>query len=202
MRKKIGIMGGTFDPIHVGHLILGETAYEQHQLDQVWFMPSGNPPHKRNRAGRAFDEQRVAMVNMAIAGNSHFALSLEDMQPDGYSYTYLLLERLIAKNPDTDFYFIIGGDSLFDFETWREPAKICQTATLLVAGRNQVSKQQFNDQMDYLARKYNGTFLPLDVPNLDISSNMLRQWTLEGKSIRYYVPDSVGEYIKEQQLYL
>lgn len=202
MRKKIGIMGGTFDPIHVGHLILGETAYEQHQLDQVWFMPSGNPPHKRNRAGRASDEQRVAMVNMAIAGNPHFALSMEDMQPDGYSYTYLLLERLIAKNPNTDFYFIIGGDSLFDFETWREPAKICQTATLLVAGRNQVQKQQFNDQMEYLARKYSGTFLPLDVPNLDISSNMLRQWTLEGKSIRYYVPDSVGEYIKEQQLYL
>ncbi len=201
MRKKIGIMGGTFDPIHVGHLVLAETAYEQYGLNQVWFMPSGNPPHKRNRAGRASDEQRVAMVNLAIEGNTHFALSLEDMQPERYSYTYLLLERLIKKNPDTDFYFIIGGDSLFDFDTWREPGKICQMAKLLVGGRNQVAKQQIEEQMQALMQRYGGEILLLDVPNLDISSNMLRQRTLEQKSIRYYVPDSVGSYIREQQLY-
>ena len=201
MKKKIGIMGGTFDPIHVGHLVLAETAYEQYGLDQVWFMPSGNPPHKRNRAGRATDEQRVVMVQRAIAGNDHFALSMEDMQPEGYSYTYLLLERLQAKNPDAEFYFIIGGDSLFDFDTWREPAKICQRAKLLVAGRNQVSKLQVEEQMQALAQRYGGEFLLLDVPNLDISSNMLRQRTMEQKSIRYYVPDSVGSYISEQHLY-
>lgn len=201
MKKKIGIMGGTFDPIHVGHLVLAETAYEQYGLDQVWFMPSGNPPHKRNRVGRATDEQRVAMVQRAIAGNDHFALSMEDMQPEGYSYTYLLLERLQAKNPDAEFYFIIGGDSLFDFDTWREPAKICQRAKLLVAGRNQVSKLQVEEQMQALAQRYGGEFLLLDVPNLDISSNMLRQRTMEQKSIRYYVPDSVGSYISEQHLY-
>lgn len=201
MRKKIGIMGGTFDPIHVGHLILAETAYEQYGLHQVWFMPSGNPPHKRNRAGRASDEQRIAMVNLAIEGNPHFALSLEDMQPDGYSYTYLLLERLLAKNQDADFYFIIGGDSLFDFDTWREPSKICKMAKLLVAGRDQVSKQKIEEQMYVLTQRYGGTFLPLDVPNLDISSNMLRQRTKEEKSIRYYVPDSVDSYIKEEKLY-
>lgn len=201
MKKKIGIMGGTFDPIHVGHLVLAETAYEQYGLDLVWFMPSGNPPHKRNRAGRATDEQRVAMVQRAIAGNDHFALSMEDMQPEGYSYTYLLLERLQTKNPDAEFYFIIGGDSLFDFDTWREPAKICQRAKLLVAGRNQVSKLQVEEQMQALAQRYGGEFLLLDVPNLDISSNMLRQRTMEQKSIRYYVPDSVGSYISEQHLY-
>ena len=201
MRKRIGIMGGTFDPIHVGHLILAQTAYEQYQLDAVWFMPSGNPPHKKNRAGRASDEQRVAMVEMAIANNEHFVLSREDMQPEGYSYTCLLLERLNAKNPDTDFYFIIGGDSLFDFETWREPEKICQKAKLLVAGRNQVGQQKIIEQMKYLSDKYNGTFLPLEVPNLDISSNMLRKNVMEQKSIRYYVPDAIEHYIKEQNLY-
>ena len=201
MRKKIGIMGGTFDPIHVGHLVLAETAYEQYGLDQIWFMPSGNPPHKRNRAGRASDEQRVAMVNLAIEGNPHFALSLEDMQPDGYSYTYLLLERLLQKNPDTEFYFIIGGDSLFDFDTWKEPGRICQTAKLLVAGRNQATKQQVEEQMQALMKRYGGEFLLLDVPNLDISSNMLRGRTAEQKSIRYYVPDAVDSYIKEQKLY-
>ena len=201
MKKKIGIMGGTFDPIHVGHLVLAETAYEQYGLDKVWFMPSGNPPHKRNRAGRATDEQRISMAELAIEGNDHFALSTEDMQPEGYSYTYLLLERLQAKNPDTEFYFIIGGDSLFDFDTWKEPAKICKNAKLLVAGRNQVAKEQVEEQMQALSKRYSGEFLLLDVPNLDISSNMLRTRTKEQKSIRYYVPDAVGSYIKEQQLY-
>ena len=87
-RKRIGIMGGTFDPIHMGHLILGEKAYEQFSLDQVLFMPAGNPPHKRNRAGRASDEQRVEMVRRAINGNPHFALSLIEMNEEGYTYTY------------------------------------------------------------------------------------------------------------------
>ena len=93
-RKKIGIMGGTFDPIHVGHLILGEKAYEQLHLDKVWFMPSGNPPHKQNRDGRASDEQRVEMVKKAISGNPHFELSLIEMNEEGYtsvSYTHLTL---------------------------------------------------------------------------------------------------------------
>ena len=93
-RKRIGIMGGTFDPIHMGHLILGEKAYEQFSLDQVLFMPAGNPPHKRNRAGRASDEQRVEMARRAINGNPHFALSLIEMNEEGYTYTYRTLENL------------------------------------------------------------------------------------------------------------
>ena len=87
-------MGGTFDPIHIGHLILGETAYEQFDLDQVLFMPAGNPPHKRNRLHRATDEQRSEMVRRAIASNPHFSLSLEEMNEDGFTYTYRTLERL------------------------------------------------------------------------------------------------------------
>ena len=94
MKKRIGIMGGTFDPIHIGHLILAEKAYEELALDEVWFMPSGNPPHKQNREGRASDQQRVEMVRKSIADNSHFRLSTEEMHPDGYTYTYETLERL------------------------------------------------------------------------------------------------------------
>ena len=110
-RKKIGIMGGTFDPIHMGHLILGEQSYEQFQLDKVLFMPSGNPPHKRDRAGRASDNQRVDMVRLAIEDNPHFELSLAEMHETGYTYTYRTLEELKEYNPDTDYYFIIGADS-------------------------------------------------------------------------------------------
>lgn len=201
MKKKIGIMGGTFDPIHIGHLILGETAYEQFHLDQILFMPSGNPPHKQNREGRASDEQRVEMVRRAIEGNSHFILSLEEMNTEGYSYTYLMLERLKKLNPDTEYYFIIGADSLFDFDGWKEPGRICKASHLLVAGRNHVAEDLLKKQMDYLEKKYGGCFSILDVPNLDISSKMLREWLGAGKDIRYYVADSVYRYITEEKIY-
>lgn len=142
-RKKIGIMGGTFDPIHVGHLILGEKAYEQLGLDKILFMPAGNPPHKRNRKGRASDEQRVEMVNLAIQGNPHFELSLIEMNAEGFTYTYCTLETLKKQNPDTDYYFIIGADSLYNFATWMEPARICQACTIVVATRDHVPVNHF-----------------------------------------------------------
>lgn len=201
MRKKIGIMGGTFDPIHIGHLILGEKAYEQLQLDKVWFMPSGNPPHKKNRAGRASDDQRVEMVRRAISPNPHFELSLTEMHENGYTYTYHTLETLKEKNKDTDYYFIIGADSLFNFETWMEPGRICQACTLVVAVRNHTSIEKLSREMLRLSEKYRGSFLKLDTTNMDISSEMLRQWIREDKSIRYYVPDSVISYIEKQQIY-
>ncbi|MCI6431435.1 MAG: nicotinate-nucleotide adenylyltransferase [Oliverpabstia sp.] len=201
MKRKIGIMGGTFDPIHIGHLILGEKAYQQFGLEKIMFMPSGNPPHKQHREGRATDEQRVEMVRRAIEDNPHFALSLEEMNADGYSYTYRTLERLKGQNPGVEYYFIIGADSLFDFDGWKEPGRICQAAKLLVAGRNHVEKPRLISQMKYLGEKYNGEFFLLDIPNLDISSKMLRKWISESESILYYVPDSVYTYIKEQKIY-
>ena len=110
--RKIGIMGGTFDPIHIGHLILGEAAYEQFGLDEVWFLPAGNPPHKRNRAGQAKDAQRVEMVRRAIASNPHFVLCTKEMKDEGYTYSYRTLEAMRKEHPGTEFYFIIGADSL------------------------------------------------------------------------------------------
>ena len=92
--RKIGIMGGTFDPIHIGHLILGEAAYEQFGLDEVWFLPAGNPPHKRNRAGQAKDAQRVEMVRRAIASNPHFVLCTKEMEDEGYTYSFRTLEAM------------------------------------------------------------------------------------------------------------
>lgn len=114
--RKIGIMGGTFDPIHIGHLILGEAAYEQFGLDEVWFLPAGNPPHKRNRAGQAKDAQRVEMVRRAIASNPHFVLCTKEMEDEGYTYSYRTLEAMRKEHPGTEFYFIIGADSLFYFD--------------------------------------------------------------------------------------
>ena len=124
--RKIGIMGGTFDPIHIGHLILGEAAYEQFGLDEVWFLPAGNPPHKRNRAGRAKDAQRVEMVRRAIASNPHFVLCTKEMKDEGYTYSYRTLEAMRKEHPGTEFYFIIGADSLFYFDEWKNPERICK----------------------------------------------------------------------------
>lgn len=199
--RKIGIMGGTFDPIHIGHLILGEAAYEQFGLDEVWFMPAGNPPHKRNRLGCASDEQRVEMVRRAISSNPHFVLSLEEMNEDGYSYTYRTLERLNAQYTQSEFYFIIGADSLFDFDTWREPQRIADACKIVVATRNQISTEVFESVLNQRREQFHGSFLKLDTPNLDISSQTIRSWIKEHQTVRYYLPESVRNYIIDQRIY-
>ena len=199
-RKKIGIMGGTFDPIHMGHLILGEQSYEQFQLE-VLFMPSGNPPHKRDRAGRASDNQRVDMVRLAIEDNPHFELSLAEMHETGYTYTYRTLEELKEYNPDTDYYFIIGADSLFAFDEWMEPERICRACTLVVAVRDHASYAELNQEIQRLSARYNGNFALLDTMNIDVSSHQIRQWISEEKSLKYYVPDKVISYMKENGIY-
>lgn len=200
-RKKVGIMGGTFDPIHIGHLILGEAAYRQFGLDLVEFMPAGNPPHKRHREGQASDDERTEMVRRAIHSNPHFALSKREMNADGYSYTYRTLERLREEFPDTDYYFIIGADSLFDFDTWREPQRIVDACTLVVATRNQIAPDRFDQELQKKRARYGGTFLKLDTPNLDIASHVLRTMIRRGESVRYYIPDCVIDYINEHGIY-
>ena len=194
-------MGGTFDPIHMGHLILGEQSFEQLHLDKVLFMPSGNPPHKRNRAGRASDGQRVDMVRLAIEDNPHFELSLAEMHETGYTYTYRTLEELKEQNPDTDYYFIIGADSLFTFDEWKEPARICRACTLVVAVRDHASSDELNQEIKRLSAEYEGRFTFLDTMNIDVSSHQIRSWVSEGKSLKYYVPDPVISYMKENGIY-
>ena len=194
-------MGGTFDPIHMGHLILGEQSFEQLHLDKVLFMPSGNPPHKRNRAGRASDGQRVDMVRLAIEDNPHFELSLAEMHETGYTYTYRTLEELKEQNPDTDYYFIIGADSLFTFDEWKEPARICRACTLVVAVRDHASSDELNQEIKRLSAEYKGRFTLLDTMNIDVSSHQIRSWVSEGKSLKYYVPDPVISYMKENGIY-
>lgn len=151
--RKIGIMGGTFDPIHIGHLILGEAAYEQFGLDEVWFLPAGNPPHKRNRAGQAKDAQRVEMVRRAIASNPHFVLCTKEMEDEGYTYSYRTLEAMRKEHPGTEFYFIIGADSLFYFDEWKNPERICAAAKILVATRDQAKEKELLACMEQKCKK-------------------------------------------------
>ena len=199
--KKVGIMGGTFDPIHIGHLILGENAYQQLGLSRVVFMPSGNPPHKKDREGRASDEQRMDMVKLAIASNTHFKFSSMEMNEDGYSYTYLTLEKLNEKHPDTRYYFIIGADSLFDFKGWRNPQRICDACTLVVATRNHTSDEELDKAIADVRETFGADIVKLNTENIDVSSHQLRDWIAAGKTIKYYAPDEVINYIKSYHVY-
>ena len=201
-KRRVGIMGGTFDPIHIGHLILGEKAYEQFDLDEVLFMPSGNPPHKKNRDGRASNDQRVELVSRAIMDNPHFTLSLEEMHDEGYTYTRQTLEKLTSQNPDTDYYFIMGADSLLTFHTWKDPREICQLCILVVATRDHLPQEELDRKIAEVSEIYHADIRKLSTLNIDVSSHMLRQWVYEGRTCRYYMPVPVIDYIRKEGLYL
>ena len=202
MSKKIGIMGGTFDPIHIGHLILAEDAYVELGLDEVLFMPAGHPPHKVLGKGRATNDQRTEMVRRAIEGNDHFSLSLYEMKKEGLSYTYQTLEMLSNNEKGIELYFIMGADSLFEFKTWKEPERIASLCTIVAAGRPGRGEEDLTACIEELRRIMDAKIVRLDTPDIDISSTMLRKRASEGLTIRYYVPDKVAEYIKERGLYL
>ena len=199
--RKVGIMGGTFDPIHIGHLILAESAFDQFGLDEVLVMPSGNPPHKQDRSGGATNEQRVAMVRLAVASNPHLKLSLIEMHDEGYTYTANTLSQLKKENPDTVYYFILGADSLLQFGTWREPERICSLCRIIVAVRDHLPSHELDEAIAAAKRDYGADIETLSTPNIDISSHMIREWIRVGRSCRYYLPDDVYTYIKEERIY-
>ena len=201
-RKKVGIMGGTFNPIHFGHLLLAETAYQQFDLDEVLIMPTKNTYYKKmNNLVQA--EDRVNMVKLAIEDNPHFVLSREELNRDGTTYTVDTLTRLTAQEPDSRFYFIMGADSLYHLESWREPRKILSMAVILVAGREGSGiGASLRSQKEYLENKFDADIRMLRSPVMEISSNDLRRRVREGRSIRYLLPKPVAEYIYENKLYL
>lgn len=200
-KRRVGIMGGTFDPIHIGHLMLAECAYEQFHLEKVLFLPSGNPPHKRNRVDGASDEQRMEMVQCAIADNPRFELETEEMERKGLTYTNETLQRLKKQQPDTDFYFIIGGDSLMSFDSWKNPEIICQNCILVAAVRDQLAIETMQEKMAELKERFGAVIHLLKTPDVDISSSSLRAWCRDHRSIRYYVPESVRQYILQNHVY-
>ena len=199
-KKRVGILGGTFDPIHTGHLILAEAAYESFQLNYVLIMPNGNPPHKPGQVNASM-EQRTRMAELAAGDNAHLQVSDFEKTPQDYHYTYETLEFLTAEHPDTDYYFILGADSLVHFHTWMEPERICRCCHILAAARDRMEKEALQTHADRLRKDFHARIELLETPNIDISSNMLRERVQKGQSIRYYVPDAVEAYIREQKLY-
>lgn len=196
---KIGIMGGTFDPIHYGHLILAETAYDRFGMDKVLIMPAGDPYFKVER-GVSADEDREAMTRLAIEGNPHFEFSDLELKREGDTYTVDTLKILKEQYPYDDLYLIVGSDTLFQMEKWYKPQEIFQMATILSSRRN-IPNAELEEQMDYLRSKFGAKIVNLYMPNIDISSTDLRDKVRHDMSVRYFTPDFVIEYIKEHQLY-
>lgn len=198
---KIGIMGGTFDPIHNGHLMLGEYAYKEFQLDQIWFMPNGNPPHKSNDTIESQTKNRVEMVKRAIAGIDYFVLQPYEVDNKAVHYSYKTLEYFKKVYPEHEFYFIIGADSLFTLEKWVHPEILLKNCIMLAAYRDEKGTEDMLAQIQFLNKKYDGDIRLLNTPNVDISSSEIRARIKEGKSIYDCVPSSVFDYIKQKQLY-
>lgn len=197
----IGIMGGTFDPIHNGHLLLGRQAYEEYGLDEVWFMPSSVPPHKQDHYVTEAKD-RCEMVRLAIADTPGFRLSEFETERNGNTYTSETLHLLHEEYPQHRFFFIIGADSLHQIETWHHPAEVMGQTILLVAGREYPEAAcTVEEQIAYLKEHYHADIRQLHCEEFDVSSKELRELLAKGKPVFKYVPKPVEQYIKMHRLY-
>lgn len=200
-RKRVGIMGGTFNPIHLGHLILAENAYEELELDEVLFVPSGNPYMKEY--GDVLDAKtRIDLVGEAIEDNCHFALSRIEVDRGGNSYSYETIAALKAENPDTEYFFMVGADSLFMMDKWMCPEKIFSEVTVAVAIRGGYLDEELEAQIKLLEEKYSAKIVRLHSRSVDLSSSQIRERVRNGQSIRYMVHYKTAEVIKKRRLYV
>lgn len=194
--KKMGIMGGTFNPIHMGHIAIAQAAYEQFALDKVLFVPSGNPPHKKGKM-IASNEDRYKMVCLATMNYPFFKVSSIELERGGYSYTFETLEALKKQFEDTEFYFILGADSLFYFDKWKNPQDIVKNAVLLVANRDDSDDTILMKHILRIQAVYGGRFEIMDTPRIPISSTQIRK----GTYLKELVPTDVIDYIETHHLY-
>lgn len=200
---RIGIFGGSFDPIHLGHLILAEQCREQAKLDEVRFVPCALQPHKQDGA-HGTDRQRSEMVELALAGHEPFVLSKLEMERGGVSYTVDTLTKIRESHPDDELFLLMGDDSLANFKTWRDPGNICALAIPLVVNRPgsgdvdlSVLKPYVDDARFELFQR-----TAITSPGIEISSSAIRAKIASGKSIRFLTPRPVEKYIESQKLYL
>jgi nicotinate-nucleotide adenylyltransferase len=188
--SKIGILGGCFDPIHIGHLILAEGALQEYGLDRVIFIPNNVPPHKDKVFSSA--SHRLNMVRLAVMDNPKFEVSDIEIKREGPSYTYDTMQSLKQIYPNSKLYFLIGADAFAELKTWKNWEELIKMVEFIVATRPN------SDIVEIEGAKINR----LSLPAIDISSSFIREAIKEGRSIRYLVPDRVRDYIYTNKLYL
>jgi nicotinate-nucleotide adenylyltransferase len=193
---RVGLLGGTFDPPHVGHLVCAQEAWWQLELDRVLLVPAAVPPHKAIVADPGV-EHRVAMCEAAVAGDPRFGVSRADADRAGPAYTVDLLRGLAEEDELT---FIVGGDMAHSLPTWRDPEGVLALARLGVAEREGVRRADIADRLAGLAGADERVVF-FDMPRLDVSSSLIRRRAAAGRPLRYLVPDAVAEYIERAGLY-
>ncbi|MET3940655.1 nicotinate-nucleotide adenylyltransferase [Paenibacillus sp. PvP094] len=191
---KIGIMGGTFDPIHMGHLLAAEAARDSYALDEIWFMPSHVPPHKRG-AG-ASGQQRLDMTEAAVQGVEQYEVLGIEMELGGVSYTIDTMKELWRRYPEHEFYFIIGADMVNYLPKWEQIEELAAKLTFIGVGR-----PGFQLHLDDLPEELQDSVLLAEMPLVDISSTAVRRRLAEGHSVRFMIPDAVHQYIVRSGLY-
>lgn len=200
---RIGIFGGTFDPVHLGHLVLAEQCRDQCGLDQVWFMPAALPPHKQ-QAKISPARTRCEMLEFAIAGNPQFQLSRMELDRAGPSYTVTTLQQLRDEDPARELFLLVGADSIRDLPTWRQPERILELATVVAVNRGRDVLTAADVQtliVDRFGAAAAARVQLIQMPGIAISATEIRQWSAAGRSIRYLVPRAVEMYIHEHQVY-
>jgi nicotinate-nucleotide adenylyltransferase len=198
-KPRLGILGGTFDPPHFGHLALAEWARVELSLDAVWFVPAGEPPHKR-RDGHSAARHRLAMTRLAARGNPAFRVSALECRRSGPSYTVDTVRALARAHPGARLHLLMGADTYATFGGWREPERIARAAALVVALRPGAPARVRRAGGSRAAG--NGARVRwLSNPGLDVSSHALRARAARGRSLRYLVPDAVARYIARHRLY-
>lgn len=199
-KKRIGLMGGTFDPVHNAHLKLAERAYRQFSLDEVWMLPNGNPPHKQEKKQEDV-MHRMEMLRLAIDGIPWLKLCSLESSGNKYHYTYETLQMLHEIYSEIQFYFIMGADSLFDFDDWKAPEIISKKCIILAANREHCRLAKIQSRIEELHKRYGADIRILDTPDMDIASSEIRQWIRQDKDISNVVPAMVVDYIEEHSLY-
>ena len=200
--RRIGIFGGSFDPIHFGHLLLAENCREQAGLSEVWFVPAAMSPHKRNQ-DMADATARCDMLELAIAGHPAFRLSRIELDRGGVSYSVTTLESIAQSNPTSELFFLLGADALAELPTWYEPKRICELATPLVVRRYDAPQPDWNRLADQLSADVVDRMRRHEVsmPRIEISSSDMRKRVSKSLSIRFQTPRAVEMYIETHGLY-
>ncbi len=198
--ERIGILGGSFDPIHMGHINIAFNAMAEYDLDEVWFIPAGHSPNKAE-SDMTPAEDRARMVELAIEDYRAFRLSRMEIESQTVSYTYLTMTMLTEQYPRTHFYFIMGADSLDYFEQWRHPEIIAQKAVILVAVRDHMDLMQIGKKIEEIKKLFQADIRPLTGGKTDISSTILRDAVAGGRQTFDHLPPKVEEYIRNHGLY-
>ncbi|WP_421379996.1 nicotinate-nucleotide adenylyltransferase [Bacillus salacetis] len=188
MGKRVGILGGTFNPPHLGHLIIANEVLFQLGLDEVRFMPAGTPPHKQLK-GDTTSEQRKEMVLKAIEGHTGFVLEPIELQKEGPSYTYETVQLLVEREPDEEFHFIIGGDMIEYLPKWHKIEELSQLIQFVG-----VNRPGYKAESPYKVKM-------VEIPQIEISSTLIRDRIASGGTVTYLVPERVSDYIREEKLY-